>query len=445
MSLRRSLFWIVLLAGMAANLRTQERPPIPIRPSALEEIIIAVPDSQPKAAERSGELATNLKTFNQVLWDDLKFSGYFTMAGRSFYPPQAVSRPEDINYDAWNSLPFKVSFMTLGSLDLNGGVLRAELRVFDMKQRNKALGQNIQGDADTVRAMAHRWADEIVYKLTAGASRGIASTKLAYTSRRGGAKEIYIMDYDGNDQRSFTHNGALNLFPVWAPDNSKLAFVSNRTGKWEINLHSYRDGSRLPFPIFGTFVSTPALSPDGNQLLYSLRTSRGDTDIFGSKLDGSDRRNVTNHPSIDTSPTWSPSANQIAFVSNRNGGVGQIYVSDLDGANVRRIVKEGGDADSPAWSPDGKWLAFHWKPKQSDRYDIYVAEVSSGRISQITSGSGSNESPSWAPDSRHLAFQSTRSGSSQIYIMLADRSEVRAVTSQGTNTSPSWGGYFRND
>ena len=50
MSLRRSLFWIVLLAGMAANLRTQERPPIPIRPSALEEIIIAVPDSQPKAA-----------------------------------------------------------------------------------------------------------------------------------------------------------------------------------------------------------------------------------------------------------------------------------------------------------------------------------------------------------------------------------------------------------
>ena len=245
-----------------------------------------------------------------------------------------------------------------------------------MKQRTMAFGQNIQGDADTVRAIAHRWADEIVYKLTAGASRGIASTKLAYTSRRGGAKEIYIMDYDGNDQRSFTKNGALNLFPVWAPDNSKLAFVSNRTGKWEINLHSYLDGSRLPFPIFGTFVSTPALSPDGNQLLYSLRTSRGDTDIFGSKLDGSDRRNVTNHASIDTSPTWSPSANQIAFVSNRNGGVGQIYVSDLDGANVRRIVKEGGDADSPAWSPDGKWLAFHWKPKQSDRYDIYVAEVS---------------------------------------------------------------------
>ena len=58
---------------------------------------------------------------------------------------------------------------------------------------------------------------------------------------------------------------------------------------------------------------------------------------------------------------------------------GQIYLADVDGANVRRIVKEGGDADSPSWSPDGSWLAFHWKPRQSDRYDIYVSEVSSGK------------------------------------------------------------------
>ena len=444
MSVRRSLFWMVLLAGVTTNLRTQDRPPIPIRPTALEEIILAVPDVQSRTPERTAELASALKTFNQVLWDDLKFSGYFTMAGKSFYPPQAASRPEDINYEAWSGLPFKVSFMTFGSLDLSGGVLRAELRVLDMKQRTMAFGQNIQGDADTIRAIAHRWADEIVYKLTAGASRGIASTKIAYSSRRGGAKEIYVMDYDGNDQRSFTHNGALNLFPVWAADNSKLAFVSNRTGKWEIDLHSYLDGSRLPFPLFGTFVSTPAISPDGTQLIYSLRTSRGDTDIFGSKLDGSDRRNVTNHASIDTSPTWSPSGKQISFVSNREGA-GQIYVADIDGGNVRRIVKEGGDADSPSWSPDGRWIAFHWKPRQADSYDIYMAEVSSGKIFQLTSGAGSNESPSWAPDSRHLAFQSTRSGSSQIYVMLADRSEVRMVTSQATNTSPSWGGYVRND
>jgi Tol biopolymer transport system component len=41
-----------------------------------------------------------------------------------------------------------------------------------------------------------------------------------------------------------------------------------------------------------------------------------------------------------------------------------------------------------------------------------------------------------------LTFQSNRTGSSQIYIMLLDGTELRKVTSQGINTSPAWGGYF---
>ena len=48
-------------------------------------------------------------------------------------------------------------------------------------------------------------------------------------------------------------------------------------------------------------------------------------------------------------------------------------------------------------------------------------------------------------DEPSLLFYSNTpgSGSSQIYIMLADGSELRLVTTQGTNTSPSWSGYFR--
>jgi TolB protein len=438
----RKTFWFMLgTLSLLASTAAQE-PQIRIRPPAQEEIILAAPDIQPKSSERAAELAQAIKTFNQVLWEDLKFSGFFTMAGKSFYPPQPIVRPEDMKYDAWELLPFRVSFAAAGTLDIVGGILTAELRVFDMKQKSMAFGQIITGDSDQIRYIAHRWADDIVFKLTAGASKGIASTKIAYTSRRGGAKEVAIMDYDGHDQRLFTHNGSLNLFPVWAPDNSKLAFMSFRTGKWEINVHSFKDGSRIPFPLLNSFSSTPAISPDGNHLLFAHRTPRGDTDIFLSRLDGSDRKNVTNHPAIDSSPTWSPTGKQFAFTSSREG-TPQIYIADIDGANLRRIVKEGGDADSPAWSPDGRLIAFHWKPHLAESYDLYLAEVSSSRILQLTSGSGSNESPSWAPDGRHLTFQSNRSGSYQIYIMLGDGTEVRMITSQGANTSPSWGGYVR--
>ncbi len=447
MSVRKTQLIALVLLIMAPLARTQDKSQVVIRPTPGEEIILALPDIQPQNPERAPELSDTIRTINQVLWDDLKFSGYFTLAGKSFYPLQPMNGPDSVNYDAWSVLPFKLSYLSSGTIDLVGGILKAEFRLFDMKQRTMSFGQRISGDSDQARSIAHRWADELVYRLTAGASRGIASTKIAYTSRRGDPKEISVMDYDGYDQQTFTHNGSLNLFPVWSFDNSKIAFTSFRTHKWEINIYSYVDGARLPFPMYNSFASTPAFSPDGIHIAFALRTSRGDTDIFVSKLDGSERQDITNNPAIDSSPAWSPSGKQISFVSDREGGAGQIYICDADGANVRRIVKEGGDADSPAWSPDGRWIAFHWKPHMAERYDIYIAEVSSGQIRQLTTGSGSNVGPSWAPDSRHIAFESDRNGSKQIYIMLVggDESTMRMVTSQGTNTSPSWGGYVRKD
>ncbi len=445
MSAKIAIFALLIFSAVLPSLSTpQELPPVTIRPRPSEELILAVADVQPARPDQAAELSETLRTFNQVLWDDLSFSGYFTMAGKSFYPPQPIVRPDELNYDAWNNLSFKVSFLTAGTLDITGGSLSAELRIFDMKQRSMSFGQRISGDPDQIRAMAHRWADEIVYRLTAGASRGIASTKIAFTSRKGNAKEIYVMDYDGYNQQAFTRNGSLNLFPNWAPDNSKLAFVSRRTGKPEINIYSYTDGSRLSFPMFNTFASTPAISPDGTEVAFALRSPRGDADLYISKLDGSGRHDITNNPAIDQAPTWAPSGRQLAFVSDRlQPGTGQIYVCDADGSNVRGIVKEGGDADSPAWSPDGKWLAFHWKPHLGTSYDLFLAEVSSGKIRQLTSGGGSNENPSWAPDGRHIAFQSNRTGTTQLYIMLLDGTELRMVTKQGNNTSPAWSGYFR--
>jgi TolB protein len=445
MSLKITLSALLVFGSTLSFLHTQEQPAVTIRPRASEDIILAVANVQSSTADKSPELAEALKTFNQVLWDDLSFCGFFTLAGKSFYPPRPIVHPDlDINYDEWDALPFKVSFLTTGTLSIENGVLHADLNVFDIKQRKRSFQNGFTGTPDQVRTVAHRWADVIVYNLTAGASRGIASTRIAYSSRKGNAKEIYIMDYDGSNAQAFTRNGSLNLFPNWAPDNSKLAFVSYRTRQPEINIYSYIDGSRLTFPSFNSLASTPAISPDGTHIAFALRSTRpaGDTEIFVSKLDGSDRHNITNNPALDNAPSWSPSGKQIAFASSREGRGGQIYICDSDGSNVRRIVKEGGDADSPAWSPDGRWIAFHWKPHLSINYDLFIAEIGSGNIRQLTSDAGSNENPSWAPDSRHLAFQSNRSGTTQIYIMLLGDMQPRQVTTRGNNTSPSWSGYF---
>jgi TolB protein len=389
----------------------------------------------------SVELNGVAAAFDQVLRDDLEFSGFFTLAGRSFYPNKPIIRPEvDIDYDAWDKLPFKINFIVTGSISpLQDGQVRMELGVYDIKQRKFAFGKRSTGTINQTREIAHIWSDEIVKQLMAGTSRGVAYTKIAYVTQKGKAKEICIMDYDGYNPTQFTNNNSLNLFPSWSADNSKLAFVSYRPNP-EVVIYSLADGSRLPFPMFNTLASTPVISPNGTEIAFTLRTAGGNHNIHIFSLDGERRRSLTNSKEIETSPAWSPSGRQIAYIS---GMPGQIYIRDVDGSNLIPVIREGGDSDGVSWSPDGRWLAFHWKPRRSANYDIFVADVASRVIRQVTNGNGNNQSPSWAPDSRSLVFQSNRSGSWQIYAMRLDSTDARQLTTQGNNTSPAWGGYVR--
>lgn len=444
--LGRTFCWILfLLALLAPQISSQDEPRLIIRPTPQQEIVLAIPDITSQNSERASELADILRTLNQVLWDDLKFAGYFTLAGKSFYPSQTSTNQQHPDYEAWNSLPLKIVHLSSGTIDLVGGVVNIDFRLFDLKARSFAFGLRVSGDKSNARALAHRWADELIYRLTAGESRGIASTKIAFVSQLGAAKEVYTMDYDGNNPNAFTSNKSLNLFPALSSDNSKIAFVSDRPdpGPWEIYIYSLIDGTKLPFPHFNSFASTPSFSPDGTRIAFALKTPRGDTDIFVSKLDGSDLTDITNNPAVDTSPTWAPSGRQIAFASKREDDSLQLYVCDADGANVRPLVKERGEADSPSWSPDGKWVAFQWKPRRTGQFDIYLVEVGSGQIRQLTNSSGNNANPSWAPDSRHMVFESDRTGSSQIYIMQLgdDPLTARMITNRGNNSNPAWGSY----
>ena len=145
MPVKTACFLLLAFLSVQPSLLTQESSRVTLFPKPSEDLILAVGDVQAAPGGAGTELATAVETFNRVLWDDLSFAGFFTIAGRGFYPPAPIVRPEtDIDYEAWNAIPFKVSFLTVGTVSLSRNVLRAEVSVYDMKQRKRAFVQHRQ-------------------------------------------------------------------------------------------------------------------------------------------------------------------------------------------------------------------------------------------------------------------------------------------------------------
>ncbi|MBI2821061.1 MAG: PD40 domain-containing protein, partial [Acidobacteria bacterium] len=318
---------------------------IRIRPVPEATTSLAVVRYEPRT-EGSPETETALRIFNEVLGQDLKFSAFFQLPSPSFFPLQTVRQPEDVKFEDFTRPYINAEFITFGNLLVSGSDVVLESWLYDVKTRQQISGQRFRLKLLQVREAAHRIADSIVEKLSAGQSRGVARTSIAFETRRGRAKELSISDYDGFNERLITQNGSMNLSPAWSPDGTRIVFSSFLSGLPAIYVQDLSSGARSTLSARGSFNHMPAYSADGSLVAFSSRSDQGDTDIFIVDKNGQGRRNITRSPGADFSPTWSPTGRQIAFVSDR-GGIPQIYIMDADGSKLRRVVSEGGQAVSP--------------------------------------------------------------------------------------------------
>jgi TolB protein len=184
--------------------------------------------------------------------------------------------------------------------------------------------------------------------------------------------------------------------------------------------------------------ATPSFTPDGQQVLFSSTIS-GFSQIYIADASGGGMKRLSNSRAIEMEAKVNPkTGSEILFVSGR-GGLQQIYRMNMDGADVARLTNGEGEASNPAWHPDGQHIAFAWtRGYAPGNWNVFIMDVASRETVQLTHGEGKNENPTWAPDGRHLVFSSNRSGRSQIYSMLADGTEVKQLTTQGSNWMPVW-------
>jgi TolB protein len=382
-------------------------------------------------------------TFDSTLFNDLSNAGIFDMVSKSLAPPATPASPQQMNLAQWAAAPSNAAMVAFGSFSVNGDRLAVYGWLFDAKNPDspQILGKqyNEASSQDNARLIAHRFADEIITRLGGGIP-GIAETHIYYISARGGNKEVWQMDYDGQSAKQLTHLKTISLSPRVSPINDRVAFASLGRRGWSIAMYSLLLGRivSFPSPVGNTF--SPAWSGDGSKLAFSDARS-GDPEIYVTDASGGNLKRITTFRGPDVSPTWNPKTNaQIAWCSGRTG-LPQIYMMNADGTNVQRMT-DGGYATSPSWSPDGQFLVFAWNrkygPGAPGGQDIYIMDIASKRWTQLTHDQGRQDFPSWSPDSRHIVFQREQGRSSEIWTMLSDGTEQHRLSQGSGNSMPNW-------
>ena len=459
----KRLVWFVvapaaaLMALMAqdATLRIQEGQ----RPA------LAIPDLRGDA-----QAQPFMGAFNDTLWSDVQGSGFFKMVPKTMYPkanpqqasdwrqaPPAVQPPPGRNRTAeppplqnggglwltdWSSPPVQADHIAFGYTAVQNGVLVLYGWMYDVGRGSQTIGARYVAssvDQAGARQIAHQFAADIIAQF---GGKSLFGTHIYFTSNRTGHKEIWGMDPDGGNQRQITNFRDISTQPAASPEGGKIAFTSWVHTNPAIFVFSVDPVRDLRYYNQRASVnSSPSFTPDGKQIVYS---SSAPNDrccrIFVASLDGSGLRPISSVGFIDTEPKINPkTGNEIAFVSGRSGPQ-QVYRMNMDGSDVERLTPGEGEASNPSWHPGGQIIAYAWtRGYATGNFNIFTMDVASRAYTQLTHSEGRNENPSWAPDGVHLVFMSTRSGSHQIWTMLADGTQARQLTTQGSNETPVWG------
>jgi eukaryotic-like serine/threonine-protein kinase len=204
----------------------------------------------------------------------------------------------------------------------------------------------------------------------------------------------------GHSEPVLLTSGGMNyLSPVVSQDGKRI-FAIGAIPRGE--LARYDAASRQFLPYLSEISAVDLdFSRDGQRVAY---VAYPEGTLWWSKIDGTERRQLTFAPMQASLPRWSPDGTRIAFAATTGGQTWTIYIVSRDGGAPQQLTngqKSGGDV---GWSPDGKTLIFGslgFLLATERHVAIHLLDLATLRISTI-GGSEGLFSPRWSPDGRYI-------------------------------------------
>lgn len=288
--------------------------------------------------------------------------------------------------------------------------------------------------------------------------------RIGFTGYVDGQARVMLVESDGSNRRIFpspkeetpdrrtrgTRRVALAPYQVnfsaWSPegrrlsaglfaglDNTGTVVIMDTKGKelFRTILGAYARFCREDEIVFATSTS-PFSSPENDIISLNLAN--------GTKKNLTTGRKHTYFP-----PVVSPDGKRVAYTFDPLRGPGELWIMEVDGSNKRRLA--GGDRDFlgrylpiVSFSPDGSKILFVAAKLREETAALYTVDVDGANLTKITDEIvKSRGGASWSPDGTRIVFTSNKDGNDELYIVNADGSGLRRLTSNTTrDCCPDW-------
>ena len=169
--------------------------------------------------------------------------------------------------------------------------------------------------------------------------------------------------------------------PVASPDHSRL-FVIGEQPRAELQRYDPKLKQFAPY-LGGISAGEIDFSRDGQWIAYKAYP---DNTLWRSRIDGSEKLQLSSPPMLAANPRWSPNGKQVAFVGSSPGTAGKIFLVSSEGGTPEELLPaDKYNEDDPQWSPNGSSLLFAQYPQfgggDPSKFTIQKVDLSTRQLS----------------------------------------------------------------